>query len=70
MDDILLKALQDSCNVWAPGIEIIAVRVTKPRIPDSVRQAFENMQAEATKCVSFRARLGFCTKAPKNAEFF
>jgi hypothetical protein len=42
---------QDSCNVWAPGIEIIAVRVTKPRIPDSVRAAFENMQAEATKCV-------------------
>ncbi len=41
---------QDSCNVWAPGIEIIAVRVTKPRIPDSVRAAFENMQAEATKC--------------------
>ena len=27
-----LQALQSSCNTWAPGIEIIAVRVTKPRI--------------------------------------
>jgi regulator of protease activity HflC (stomatin/prohibitin superfamily) len=49
LDDALLKSLQDSCNVWAPGIEIIAVRVTKPRIPESVRAAFENMQIESSK---------------------
>jgi hypothetical protein len=27
------QALQAGCDKWAPGIEIIAVRVTKPRIP-------------------------------------
>lgn len=32
-----------------PGIEIIAVRVTKPRIPEAVRQAFENIATESTK---------------------
>ncbi len=26
LDEVLINALQASCNVWAPGIEIIAVR--------------------------------------------
>jgi len=34
---------------WAPGIEIIAVRVTKPRIPDTIRSNFEQIEAEKAK---------------------
>lgn len=33
LDDSLMKSLQTVCDQWAPGIEIIAVRVTKPVIP-------------------------------------
>jgi len=49
LDESLAKALQIVCNVWAPGIEIIAIRVTKPRIPESIRQNFEGIEAEKTK---------------------
>ena len=31
------------------GSQIIAVRVTKPRIPDQIRRNFEQMEAEKTK---------------------
>ncbi|KAF0684352.1 Aste57867_23665 [Aphanomyces stellatus] len=43
------KALQRDCNEWAPGIEIIAVRVTKPNIPDSIRSNYANMEIQKTK---------------------
>merc|ERR1712138_70831 len=36
-------------NQLAPGIEIIAIRVTKPRIPEKIRQNYEAVEAEATK---------------------
>ena len=49
LDEDLAKALQRDCNIWAPGIEIIAVRVTKPRIPEKIRQNYEQMEAEKTK---------------------
>lgn len=32
----------------APGIEIVAIRVTKPRIPDSIRRNFEEMEHHRT----------------------
>jgi len=49
LDEHLALALQRDCNVWAPGIEIISVRVTKPRIPEQIRRNFEQMEAEKTK---------------------
>ena len=49
LDESLALALQRDCGVWAPGIEIIAVRVTKPRIPDRIRANYEAMEAEKTK---------------------
>ncbi|CAM9363392.1 unnamed protein product [Ectocarpus sp. 8 AP-2014] len=49
LDEHLAAALQLDCDVWAPGIEIISVRVTKPRIPTQIRQNFEKMEAEKTK---------------------
>jgi len=33
LDENLAAALQRDCDKWAKGIEIIAARVTKPRIP-------------------------------------
>lgn len=49
-------ALQVDCTRYAPGIEIISVRVTKPTIPGSIRRNFEQMEEERTKvaiCVFF-----------------
>ena len=42
-------ALQGDCTRYAPGIEIISVRITKPTIPESIRQNFEQMEEERTK---------------------
>ena len=42
-------ALQGDCTRYAPGIEIMSVRVTKPTIPESIRHNFEQMEEERTK---------------------
>lgn len=42
-------ALQGDCTRYAPGIEIVSVRVTKPTIPNSIRKNFEDMEVERTK---------------------
>jgi regulator of protease activity HflC (stomatin/prohibitin superfamily) len=46
LDESLQKALQASCDKFGTGIEIITVRVTKPRIPESVRRNYELIEAE------------------------
>lgn len=43
IDESLKKALQDDLTVMAPGLYVQAVRVTKPKIPESVRQNYEHM---------------------------
>ncbi|XP_028778162.1 erlin-2-B-like [Neltuma alba] len=42
-------ALQVDCTCYAPGIEVISVRVTKPSIPDRIRRNFEQMEEEHSK---------------------
>merc|ERR1712159_128332 len=49
LDESLRDALQRDIDQWAPGIKIIAIRVTKPRIPEKIRQNYESVEAEATK---------------------
>ncbi|KAG9153672.1 hypothetical protein Leryth_008591 [Lithospermum erythrorhizon] len=49
IDEQMKDALQDDCTRYAPGIEIISVRVTKPTIPESIRRNFEQMEEERTK---------------------
>uniref|UniRef100_A0A175YGU2 Band 7 domain-containing protein n=1 Tax=Daucus carota subsp. sativus TaxID=79200 RepID=A0A175YGU2_DAUCS len=49
IDEKMKDALQADCTRYAPGIEIISVRVTKPSIPESVRRNFEQMEEERTK---------------------
>ncbi|KAE8707334.1 Erlin-2 [Hibiscus syriacus] len=43
------EALQGDCTRYAPGIEILSVRVTKPTIPESIRRNYEQMEEERTK---------------------
>ncbi|XP_042529425.1 LOW QUALITY PROTEIN: erlin-2-B-like [Dipodomys spectabilis] len=49
IDEKMKEALQGDCTRYAPGIEIISVRVTKPTIPESIRRNFEQMEEERTK---------------------
>lgn len=43
------EAIQRDCTQYAPGIEIIGVRVTKPNIPSNIKRNFELMEEERTK---------------------
>ncbi|KAJ1393930.1 Erlin1/2 [Sesbania bispinosa] len=49
IDEKMKDALQADCTRYAQGIEIISVRVTKPKIPESIRRNFEQMEEERTK---------------------
>ncbi|XP_003964203.1 erlin-1 [Takifugu rubripes] len=49
IDENLKISLQKELNVMAPGLTIQAVRVTKPKIPESIRRNFELMEAEKTR---------------------
>lgn len=49
IDENLKIALQYDLNELAPGLYVQAVRVTKPKIPEQIRQNYEAMEAEKTK---------------------
>ena len=54
LDESLMAALQEDCEIWAPGIEILAIRVTKPEIPPKIRRAFEDIESERVKLMMVR----------------
>ena len=41
--------MQDNISTLAPGLQVIAVRVTKPKIPEQIKRAYEEMEGEKTK---------------------
>lgn len=43
IDENLKTALQRDLNEMAPGLYIQAVRVTKPKIPETIRKNYELM---------------------------
>lgn len=45
IDDNLKTALQKDLTSMAPGLFVIAVRVTKPQIPEQIRRNYEDMCA-------------------------
>ncbi|XP_066259837.1 erlin-1-like [Euwallacea similis] len=49
IDENLKQALQRDLVEMAPGIIIQAVRVTKPKIPETIRKNYELMEGEKTK---------------------
>lgn len=44
IDENLRTALQTDLNEFAPGLRVISVRVTKPKIPESIRKNYETME--------------------------
>jgi len=49
IDENLMTALQKDLITMAPGLYVQGVRVTKPKIPETIRQNYELMEAEKTK---------------------
>ncbi|CAI8048727.1 Erlin-2-B [Geodia barretti] len=49
IDENLKKALQSELTTMAKGLIVLSVRVTKPKIPESIRKNYELMEAEKTK---------------------
>jgi len=49
IDENLQKAIQSDLEKWAPGLTVISVRVTKPKIPDQIKKNYVKMEAEKTK---------------------
>merc|ERR1719153_1740925 len=49
IDENLKNALQADLTTQAPGLRVLSVRVTKPKIPDSIKKNYELMEAEKTK---------------------
>lgn len=43
------QALQRDLHEMAPGLQVQAVRVTKPKIPETIRKNYELMEAEKSK---------------------
>ena len=52
IDENLKIALQEEINNMAPGLFILSVRVTKPKIPEAIRHNYEQMEAEKAKCIN------------------
>jgi len=48
LDEQLAEALTIGASKWAPGIEIISLRVTKPKIPDNLMKNYEQIEAQKT----------------------
>ncbi len=48
VDEQIKDALQADCDRYAPGIQIIAVRVTKPTIPESISANYVAMEVRGT----------------------
>merc|ERR1712159_977317 len=46
LDELLVAALQRGIDEYAPGIKIIAVRVTRPRIPKSMKENYTAIEKE------------------------
>lgn len=56
LDDSLQASLQQGCSQWAPGIEIISIRVTKPSIPKELAEQFIQGEVEKTQLLIERER--------------
>ena len=48
-DEQLGSRLQTILSKWAPGIQIISIRLTKPKIPELIRRNYELIDEQHTK---------------------
>eukprot|EP01023_Acetabularia_acetabulum_P038496 TRINITY_DN36921_c1_g1_i1.p1 TRINITY_DN36921_c1_g1~~TRINITY_DN36921_c1_g1_i1.p1 ORF type:complete len:381 (+),score=41.67 TRINITY_DN36921_c1_g1_i1:92-1144(+) len=51
IDEKMKEALQEDLTKYVQGLNIISVRVTKPRIPDAIKTNYELMEEERTRAL-------------------
>lgn len=49
IDENLKSAIQKDVELMAPGLTVLSVRVTKPKIPPTIQKNYELMEAEKTQ---------------------
>jgi len=49
LDETLKETLQRDIDLWAPGLVILSIRVTKPRVPHAIQKNYELIEAEITR---------------------
>merc|ERR1719334_2767715 len=68
IDENLKSALQADLTTQAPGLIVLSVRVTKPKIPESIRKNYELMEAEKTQLLISNARQKVVEKEAETAR--
>jgi len=68
IDENLKNALQADLTTQAPGLIVLSVRVTKPKIPESIRKNYELMEAEKTQLLISNARQKVVEKEAETAR--
>merc|ERR550517_2349235 len=68
IDENLKNALQADLLEMAPGLKVLSVRVTKPKIPESIRKNYELMEAEKTQLLISNARQKVVEKEAETAR--
>jgi len=49
LDEHIAEVLQENAKRWAPGIEIISIRVTKPTIPKELQNNYIEIEKQKTQ---------------------
>ena len=68
IDENLARALQSDLVEMAPGLTVHSVRVTKPKIPETIRRNYELMEAEKTQLLISNARQKVVEKEAETAR--
>jgi len=63
LDESLASAIQDSCDQYSTGINVIAIRVTKPKIPQNILKEFEAVEAQKTHLLVLQQEQAAAKKA-------
>lgn len=62
LDEALATALQSSCDEWDTGVDIVAIRVTKPKIPEAIMHNYLAVTEEKTKLLVAQQHQQLVTK--------
>ena len=68
VDDVLLSEMRATLALWAPGLEIIAIRMTKPIVPRSIEEMYEKLEEEKTKLKMAMQTQELVAKEAENAR--
>uniref|UniRef100_A0A6A7GBS2 Erlin-2-B n=1 Tax=Hirondellea gigas TaxID=1518452 RepID=A0A6A7GBS2_9CRUS len=68
LDETLTAKLQEDCYKYAPGIEIISARVTKPSIPASIQRNYDSMEEAKAKLLVTTKHLNVVAKRAETEQ--